>query len=94
MQLRIATIAGDHPGGEVKAFRPGQYVPKTGVYTVHHKSHRLMHHVAFLADERFPSCRQCDNGVRFELHQATTGDGDFPFRSGAILKDYVASLAK
>jgi hypothetical protein len=78
----------------VKAFKPGQYVPKNGVYTVHHESHRLMHQVALLADQRFPSCRQCDDRVKFELHQATTGPADFPFHSGEILKEFPATPTK
>src|SRR6266481_1981103 len=78
-------------GGEVGAFKPGQYVPKSGVYSVYHRSHRLMHRVTLLADQRFPSCRQCENQVRFEFHRSIR-DGK-AFYSGELLKEYSDSDA-
>jgi hypothetical protein len=81
-------------GDEVGAFKPGQYVPKSGVYSVHHKAHRLMHQVTLLADQRFPCCRQCENQVRFELHRSTRGGEGFAFHSGELLIEYPAAVSK
>jgi len=51
-------------------FRPGQSVPKAGIYKVLHAGHRLPHKARFQAQEKFPSCSKCTALVRFELLQA------------------------
>ena len=68
-------------------FIPGDEVPSTGVYRVHHDSHRLMHQSTLLAGKRFPRCKQCGAAVRFEL--ARTVDDRFVIasRNHVILED-------
>ena len=51
-------------------FRTGAAVPETGIYRVHHESHRLPHEVVILKDEIFPRCCKCSEAVRFELAHA------------------------
>ena len=53
-----------------KKFRPGDYVPESGIYRINHDSHRLMHEATLIHGTRFPRCRVCRDAVRFELSQA------------------------
>lgn len=46
-------------------FRPGDPVPDTGLYWVHHYQHRLPH-LARIRYQTFPQCAQCSERVRFE----------------------------
>jgi hypothetical protein len=78
----------------VGEFKPGQWVQKSGVYHVHHKSHRLMHKATLLTGQQFPCCRQCDHKVRFELDRAMRDSEAFPFHAGEILKEYSRPLMK
>ena len=48
-------------------YKPGQEVPKAGIYKVSHAHHRLPHKATFKAHETFPACHKCDTQVRFEL---------------------------
>lgn len=48
-------------------YKPGQVVPKAGIYKVSHAQHRLPHKATFKANEKFPACNKCDTRVRFEL---------------------------
>lgn len=48
-------------------YKPGELVPKAGIYKVSHAQHRLPHKATFKARERFPACHKCDKLVRFEL---------------------------
>ena len=48
-------------------YKPGQLVPKAGIYKVSHAQHRLPHKATFKANEQFPACHKCDTAVRFEL---------------------------
>lgn len=54
-------------------FRTGAAVPETGIYRVHHDSHRLPHEVVILKDEIFPRCSKCSEAVHFELAHAAPG---------------------
>lgn len=69
-------------------FRPGDTVPRSGVYAVEHDSHRLMHEASLLADTRFPRCKQCKDLVRFRLVRPVQDSAVLPFSSTAILEDY------
>ena len=69
-------------------FKPGESVHRSGVYRVYHDSHRLMHGVTLLNRELFPSCKQCDNNVRFELFRRVDDADVLPFHSGEILLEY------
>src|SRR4029077_3189929 len=48
-------------------YRPGETVPKAGIYKVTHAQHRLPHKASFKAQEKFPMCNKCATLVRFEL---------------------------
>jgi hypothetical protein len=54
-------------GSGNKSYKPGQVVPKAGVYRVIHSAHRAPHEASLKANETFPSCRQCGEAVRFTL---------------------------
>lgn len=66
-------------------FVPGQRVPSSGVYRVHHDSHRLMHEASLRAGEIFPCCRQCHTKIRFELFRKLRDEQVLPFSEGALL---------
>lgn len=48
-----------------EAYRPGQVVPISGIYTAVHKEHREPHDVVAIRGEEFPPCRVCKDQVRF-----------------------------
>jgi hypothetical protein len=52
-------------GRDVRAFRPGQMVPISGLYTVAHERHRTEHQVLAVRGDEFPACRVCKSAVRF-----------------------------
>jgi hypothetical protein len=54
--------AGDR---EQRAYRPGEKVPASGIYTTVHFNHRDPHEVVAIQGEEFPPCRQCKTEVRF-----------------------------
>lgn len=58
--------SGDH---DYRAYRPGQMVPISGVYTVVHEGHRGEHEVLAIRGDEFPFCRICTNEVRFYVAQ-------------------------
>lgn len=61
-----------------KLYKPGQVVPKAGIYKVVHAEHRMPHKASFKARDKFPACGQCASRVRFELLLAAsdgTGNG-------------------
>jgi hypothetical protein len=61
-------------------YRPGGRAPRTGAYTVTHRTHRLSHIVLLDEGEIFPKCRRCYDDVRFELYmriQRIGADRDF-----------------
>ena len=53
-----------------KLYKPGQVVPKAGIYKVLHAEHRLPHKATFKARDKFPACSKCAAKVRFELMAA------------------------
>jgi hypothetical protein len=48
-------------------YKPGQVVPKAGIYKVSHAEHRLPHKATFKVGDKFPPCSKCAADVRFEL---------------------------
>ena len=54
----------------VQRFRPGEEVPKSGIYRVTHCGHHHDHEVTCFSGERFPECHECRDGVRFALLMA------------------------
>lgn len=67
--------------------KPGQRVPVSGIFRVHHKSHRLMHEATLLRETVFPRCKHCGDFVRFQLLRSVSDKTVVPFRSGAILEE-------
>lgn len=53
----------------VRAFKPGQTVPISGLYTVVHQDHRAQHEVLAIRGDEFPGCRVCKDAVRFYVSQ-------------------------
>jgi hypothetical protein len=48
-------------------YKPGDQVPRPGIYKVVHAKHRRPHETSFRLNETFPTCRICGDGVRFEV---------------------------
>lgn len=66
------------------AFRPGDRVPTTGIYTATHYQHRMPHEVFAVEGERFPLCRRCGERTHFTLlHHATRIDEDQDFKGSS-----------
>jgi hypothetical protein len=51
----------------VQMYRPGEEVPKSGIYKVSHRGHHHDHEVTCVSGEDFPRCHQCGEQVRFAL---------------------------
>ena len=51
----------------VQMYRPGDRVPKSGIYKVSHLGHHHDHEVTCVSGEQFPRCHQCGEQVRFSL---------------------------
>lgn len=58
------------------AFKPGEIVPKSGLYAVSHREHRLRHEATLLEGEHFPACSQCGNDVSFQLQHSAVPIGE------------------
>lgn len=71
--------------------RPGEEVPATVPYWVHHYQHRLPHLAIVLQGSKFPSCRRCGDRVLFRMAtEAGVGtpsmiEGDMDFQNSAAL---------
>jgi hypothetical protein len=57
-------------------YKPGEVVPRAGIYKVSHAQHRLPHKAIFKARERFPVCHKCNKLVRFELLVPDEDEGE------------------
>jgi len=53
-----------------QAYKPGQIVPTSGIYTAIHQLHRPPHEVVAIRGEEFPACRVCREELRFEVASA------------------------
>lgn len=61
-------------------FRPGEFVPMSGIYRAFHGDHRLAHEITLLSGHHFPRCKKCGDLVQFELVSAAPAsihDRDF-----------------
>jgi hypothetical protein len=61
-------------------FKPGENVPKSGLYVVVHANHRADHEATLFQGEQFPACTHCEEAVRFRLLRGATpitDDSDF-----------------
>ncbi len=70
-------------------YKPGDTVPRSGMYSVEHHSHHLMHAATLIVDSRFPRCKECKQNVRFRLLRAIEDHRVLPFRSHAFLEEDV-----
>lgn len=52
-----------------RAYKPGETVPTSGIYSAVHLDHRSSHEVVAIQGEEFPSCRVCKAEVRFHVTQ-------------------------
>jgi len=50
-------------------YRPGDAVPRSGIYRVIHGKHRAPHENSFMRGEKFPNCQTCGDSVKFEFIQ-------------------------
>jgi hypothetical protein len=71
---------------ELDKFVPGQRVLESGVYRVHHDSHRLMHQASLKAGEIFPCCKQCGRNISFELARRLRDEEILPFSESSLFK--------
>ena len=69
-------------------YKPGEIVPRTGVYKIYHNAHRLMHEAALIENALFPKCRKCKDSVRFVLARPIQGKPVLPFRPTELLEEY------
>jgi hypothetical protein len=50
------------------AFKPGDKITKSGIYSVAHEGkHTDAHEATCIAGKTFPPCDECGDGVRFAL---------------------------
>jgi len=59
-----------------QTYKPGEVVPKAGLYLVLHHEHRKNHEVTLFKGEQFPLCRRCGEKVRFQLVLMATHIGE------------------
>jgi hypothetical protein len=50
-----------------EVFKPGDKVPRSGIYQVTHYQHRIPHEAVVTAMQPFPVCRICGARVRYRL---------------------------
>ena len=50
-----------------QVYRPGDTVPRSGIYRVVHAQHRGEHEAVVLDGAPFPACKHCRNNVSFRL---------------------------
>jgi hypothetical protein len=70
----------------MEKFTPGQRVLQSGLYRVHHDSHRLMHQATLKAGEIFPCCKQCGSKISFELVHRVRDVEVLPFSESSLLQ--------
>jgi hypothetical protein len=59
-------------------FRPGELIPRSGMYTIIHDGHGQLQTVDLVKDLHFPSCPECGDRVEYEstLEFLTRSPGD------------------
>ena len=75
------------------SYKPGDVVPESGIYRVHHEPHRLMHSATLLRNTLFPLCKRCGQQVRFELLREVKSSQVPAFTDTAHLKEYPYEIA-
>jgi hypothetical protein len=48
-------------------FKPGEEVPRSGIYRAIHEHHAQEHEVTCVLGKKFPPCNHCGHHVRFVL---------------------------
>jgi len=80
-----------------RLFKPGDEVPRSGIYCVFHANqHAKAHEVTCVYRERFPPCTSCAEGVRFALvsgAQHVTSHEHFKRPGSRALLRLIARLA-
>lgn len=71
-----------------RGYKPGQIVPRSGIYRIYHATHRLMHEVSLVEKTRFPRCKTCGDSVRFVLARAVHAKYVLPFRTTFLLEEW------
>ena len=68
-------------------FKPGDSVPRSGIYQVVHYQHRMPHEAVVTERQMFPVCRVCGARVRYKLARGADpidDDRDFTAAAGGI----------
>ena len=66
-----------------REYRPGDDVPRSGIYLVIHEKHRKSHEAVVLKGAAFPECRECGQAVRYRpVEGGTPLDADADFKPG------------
>lgn len=63
-----------------RVYRPGDDVPRSGIYLVRHNGHRGEHDALLTVDKPFPRCRVCGDEVSYRLLRGASpneSDQDF-----------------
>ena len=63
-----------------QVYRPGDTVPRSGIYLVVHDQHRREHEAVVLDGAPFPECKHCGQDVSFRLLRSAApieNDHDF-----------------
>src|SRR5437868_15377879 len=71
--------------------KPGERVPKSGIYEIFHYKHRAPHENTLTENAKFPRCKTCGDDVRFELIGATEPSDGAP---SVLLVDEESSLSQ
>lgn len=82
---------------EQQAYKPGQMVPISGIYTAVHADHRSQHEVVAIRGEEFPVCRICRHEVRFyvaEIVPHMTHDFDLTGPNARMFKRRAKAAGK
>ncbi|HEU4414420.1 MAG TPA: hypothetical protein VFT65_06515 [Candidatus Angelobacter sp.] len=90
--MKHSARADKHKRLQEISFRPGDTVPASGVYCVEHAQHHLMHTATMVLNGRFPRCKECGNAVRFTLIRKVKDWCAIPFRTTAILEEYLPQI--
>jgi hypothetical protein len=69
-----------------ESFRPGDAVPRSGIYKVTHYQHRRPHEAVITERDRFPQCRACGARVLYSLVRGADAiEADRDFNAGEAM---------
>jgi hypothetical protein len=65
---RLAFERSDERPARPVGNKPGDRVPRSGIYRMEHdRLHTMAHEVTCIANEVFPACRDCGDGVSYQI---------------------------